>query len=91
MQTIAMYCDEYVDLVNALDRVGFAVYRDMSPQTKGELLNFYEVQDCYEINRSDGSTITTRRGTGKNRTVKVMFTIEPETKKYDVYVARLDN
>ncbi len=46
MRTIAMYCDEYVDLVNEFDRVGFAVFRDGSPQTKGELIKFYEVQDC---------------------------------------------
>ena len=40
MRTIAMYCDEYVDLVNELDRVGFAVFRDLSALPKGELIKF---------------------------------------------------
>lgn len=54
MCIIVMYCDEYVDLVNELDWVGFVVFRDLLVLIKGELIKFYEVQDCYEINRSDG-------------------------------------
>ena len=90
MRTIAMYCDEYVDLVNELDRVGFAVFRDLSALTKGEVIKFYEIQDCYEINRSDGSTYKTRSQTGKNRPAKVMFSREAGLSQYDVYVARMD-